>query len=60
MLAPGGRLLYRGRIDNRYAILGKPRLKATQHDLRVALEAISARKPVKTPRTVATGCYIEG
>lgn len=60
VLAPSGKLLYRGRIDDRYAVLGKPRLRASQHDLRLALEAISANMPVKTARTVATGCYIEG
>jgi peroxiredoxin len=60
VLTPQGRLLYRGRIDDRYAVLGKPRLQATRHDLRAALDSISAGKIVQTPRTTAIGCYIEG
>lgn len=55
-----GKILYRGRIDDRYASLGKPRLQPSKHDLRLALDAVCAGKPVATPRTTATGCYIEG
>ena len=60
VLAPQGKVLFRGRIDDRFAVLGKPRLQATHHDLRLALDAISAHKPIGTPRTTATGCDIEG
>jgi peroxiredoxin len=60
VLAPEGKVLYRGRVDDRFAVLGKPRLRATRHDLRLALEALSAHKPIAVPRTTATGCYIEG
>lgn len=55
---PGGQVLYRGRIDNFYAALGKPRRQATEHDLRVALDEILAGKLVSNPRTKAVGCYI--
>ncbi len=51
-------LLYRGRIDNQYAGLGKRRTVVTSHDLRDALEAILAGKPVPEPRTEAVGCPI--
>jgi hypothetical protein len=49
---------YRGRIDNFYAALGKPRQQVTAHDLRDALDAVLAGKPVPNPETKALGCYI--
>jgi peroxiredoxin len=49
-------LLYLGRIDDRYVGLGKRRPQPTTHDLRDALEAILAGRPVETPRTEAIGC----
>lgn len=53
-----GRIAYRGRISNLYANYGKRRRKATQHDLRDAIDAVLEGKPVKNPRTEALGCYI--
>jgi AhpC/TSA family len=53
-----GAIRYRGRIDNAYADLGKPRQHVTSHDLRVALDAVLAGRPVPTPETDALGCYI--
>lgn len=53
-----GRIAYRGRISNLYADYGKRRRKATQHDLRDAIDAILVGKAVKTPRTEALGCFI--
>jgi hypothetical protein len=53
-----GELLYRGRIDNRYADLGKRRAVVTSYDLRDALQAILAGQPIKAPRTQAIGCTI--
>jgi len=58
VIGPGEKVLYRGRIDNRYIALGKSRPAATVHDLREALDAIVAGKPVTHPRTQAVGCYI--
>ena len=49
---------YRGRIDNFYASLGKPRQHVTEHDLMDALDAILAGKPVPKPETEALGCFI--
>ena len=37
-----GRLVYRGRIDDRYIDFGKDRPQPTTHDLERALEAVSA------------------
>ncbi len=54
----GGRVVYRGRINNFYAKLGVPRRQVTEHDLRDALDAVLAGRPVKNPRTEAVGCYI--
>lgn len=53
-----GAIRYRGRIDNAYADLGKPRQHVTSHDLRVSLDAVLAGRPVPAPETEALGCYI--
>ena len=58
VLSPGGQLLYLGRIDNRLEDYGKPRTQVTEFDLREALDAILAGKPVPHPRTKALGCAI--
>jgi hypothetical protein len=55
---PDGRLAYRGRIDDRWADFGKSRPAATRQDLREALEAVLAGRPVDPPTTDAVGCYI--
>lgn len=51
-----GVLVYRGRIDNRYIMIGRERHEVTAHDLRDALDATLDGRPVTTPRTVAIGC----
>jgi hypothetical protein len=53
-----GKVVYRGRIDDRYVDLGLERPAATTHDLGDALEAVIAGKPVAHPTTQAVGCYI--
>ena len=58
VVGPGGVVKYRGRIDNQYAALGKPRRVVTVHDLRDALDAVLARRPVANPETKAFGCFI--
>jgi hypothetical protein len=58
VLGPEGKRLYRGRIDDQQAALGKRRPRPTTRDLRDALDAILAGKPVKRPETKAVGCYI--
>lgn len=52
------RLVYRGRIDNRFVELGRERPAATEHDLRNALTAVLSGKPVALSRTQAVGCFI--
>lgn len=53
-----GDIRYRGRIDNFYAALGKPRQQVTVHDLTDALNAVLAGKTVPNRETKALGCYI--
>ncbi|HSV14123.1 MAG TPA: thioredoxin-like domain-containing protein [Tepidisphaeraceae bacterium] len=50
--------LYRGRIDDRYADVGKKRYEATRHDLRDALEAIVHDRAIEHPVTQAVGCEL--
>lgn len=54
----GGRVVYRGRIDDRYVDLGVERPSPTQHDLADALAAVLAGKPVPHATTQAVGCFI--
>ena len=58
VVGPAGIVKYRGRIDNRYAALGKARRVVTVHDLRDALDAVSAGRAVARPDTEAFGCFI--
>ena len=54
----GGKLLYCGRIDDRYVDFGKARLAPTVKDLEKALEAILAGKPAPAAGGPAVGCFI--
>jgi hypothetical protein len=58
VLAPDGRLLYRGRIDDRFAELGRKRARPRSRDLEDALRAVLSGLPVPVPRTEAVGCFI--
>ncbi len=58
VLAPDGRVLYLGRIDDRVVDFGKQRRQATEADLREALDAVLAGKPVPHPFTKSVGCAI--
>jgi thiol-disulfide isomerase/thioredoxin len=53
-----GEIRYRGRIDNFYADLGKPRQQVTSRDLSDALNAVIAGKRVPNPETPTLGCFI--
>ena len=53
-----GQVLYRGRIDDQHAALGKKRPQATQHDLAGALNDIAANRPVAVAETPGVGCII--
>jgi peroxiredoxin len=58
ILMPNGKVLYLGRIDNRVEDFGKTRFQATHLDLREALDAVLAGKPVPQSRTKSIGCAI--
>jgi hypothetical protein len=53
-----GRVLYRGRIDDRYVSLGVERPAATRRDLDEALTDIIAGKAPREAATQAVGCFI--
>jgi hypothetical protein len=53
-----GHLAYRGRIDDRYVRLGVMRPAPTTHDLRDAVTALLAGRPVPASTAPAVGCYI--
>jgi hypothetical protein len=56
---PRSRLIYRGRIDNRYADVGRARPKATSHDLQNAIDSALSGRATATPRiTQPVGCII--
>ncbi len=59
LLGSNDKTLYRGRINNLYADYGQRRQTVTQHDLRVALDAVLAGKPVSQSVTEVIGCHIQ-
>jgi AhpC/TSA family len=56
--AAGTRLVYHGRIDDRYLEFGRVRAAPTTHDLEGALAAVLAGRPVPREVTPAVGCFI--
>ena len=52
------RLVYHGRIDDRYLDFGKWRAEPTRHDLAEAIGAALSGKPVRESVTKAIGCSI--
>jgi len=56
VVRPDGQILYRGRIDDLYATIGKRRQQATTHELSDAIEAALAGKSPAVPETKANGC----
>jgi hypothetical protein len=56
--ASGPRLVYRGRIDDRYVDLGRARAAPTTRDLERTLEAIVAGEPLTLRTTPAVGCFL--
>ena len=58
IVGANGKVLYRGRIDDRYVDFGKARPQPTTHDLRAALDAITQGKPVPPATGRAIGCFL--
>ena len=53
-----GRMVYRGRIDDRYTSVGVERPTASRHDLEEVLSAIIAGRTPPLRTTSAVGCFI--
>ncbi len=53
------KLVYSGRIDDRYISFGRSRPTADIHDLENAIRATLTGKPIAQPRTKAIGCYLD-
>ena len=58
LIAPGGQVVYSGRIDDRYVDFGKQRALPVRRDLQEALEAVLAGESVEEPRVPGVGCFI--
>lgn len=58
VVGAGGRVIYRGRIDDRYVEFGKDRPEPTERTLERALEAVVQGKPVAARETRAVGCIL--
>ena len=55
---PDGRLVYHGRIDDRYVELGRDRPDPTKQDLQDVLDAVVKGDAIQETSTRAVGCYI--
>lgn len=53
-----GRMVYRGRIDDRYVNIGLERPQPTRRDLEEVLTAVASGSPVTPRMTQAVGCYV--
>jgi thiol-disulfide isomerase/thioredoxin len=60
VLSPKSETLYKGRINDLYLGPTKRQRAATTKDLRDALDAVLAEKPVASPQHEAQGCKIGG
>ena len=58
VISATGQLVYHGRIDDRFADIGRERLEPSRHDLAEALNDVLAHRPVKISATKAIGCYL--
>ena len=58
VLSADGKLLYAGRIDNRYTDFGKKRFAATTHDLQDVIDAVVQHRSVPAAQLPLVGCPI--
>ena len=58
VLAPSGKVIYRGRIDDQFGIGYQRPGKPTRRDLAVAIEEVAAGKAVSVATTPVAGCKI--
>src|SRR4051812_21092861 len=59
LLDANGALRYRGRINNAFESLGKPRQNVDRHDLADAIAAVAEGKEVAKEKTEAVGCVFK-
>jgi thiol-disulfide isomerase/thioredoxin len=60
ILDPQGRILYRGRVDDRFVAFGKTRYSPGENDLQEALDAVLSGRAAPHPVTRTIGCAIPG
>ena len=58
VVVKGGKILYRGRIDDRYVDLGKSRIEAHEHDLENAIRSVLSGAAKQLVSKSAVGCAI--
>lgn len=58
VITPDGRIVYRGRIDDRYSENGKRRDEPRRRDLELVIDAIRSGASGEVPSTKAYGCPI--
>lgn len=58
VIGGSGRVLYQGRIDDRYLDFGKDRQQPTERTLERALAAVVLGKPIAVRATRAVGCFL--
>ena len=58
VFSESGQLIYHGRINDRFAALGKGRPEASRHDLQEVLASVVGGQPLLTNYIPAVGCYI--
>ncbi len=58
VITPAGKILYQGRIDDKFGIGYQRPGKEVRRDLACALDEVLADKPVSVARTPAAGCLI--
>ena len=58
VIAAGGEVGYRGRVDDRYVDFGRDRPAPTTHDLDAALTNLLAGRAIEPKTTRAVGCFL--
>ena len=57
VISTASRVVYRGRIDDRFAAVGKLRPRIGSHDLRTVIEGMAGAGRPRPYETEATGCF---
>jgi hypothetical protein len=58
LIAPNGKQVYRGRIDDRNTGYGQTRDAPTRRDLQEAIDSVLHGRPVRVATTDVVGCFI--